>query len=96
MGRHICPPTASVQDDGHIIYAHSKHVIEEFVKETKFCAREQIDMTVRRCLVILKVNFMIKLMMRRHVLSLFSQEHIEEVLYYGSTMGVDTSSDVVT
>jgi len=47
----------------------SKYVIEELTKETKLCAREWIDVAVRRCLVILEVNFMIKLVMRRHVLS---------------------------
>jgi len=35
---------------------------------------------MRRCLVILEVNFMIKLVMRGHVLSLFLREHIEKVL----------------
>jgi len=35
---------------------------------------------MRRHLVILEVNFMIKLVMRGHVLSLFLQEHIEKVL----------------
>jgi len=37
---------------------------------------------MRRGLVILKVNFMFKLRMRRHFLSLFSGEHIEEVLIH--------------
>jgi len=42
------------------------------VKETKLCAREWVDVAMRRHLVILQVNFMIKLVMRRHVLTLFS------------------------
>ena len=42
------------------------------MKENELCAREQVDMAMGRCLVILNVNFMIKLVMRRHVLSLFS------------------------
>jgi len=50
----------------------SKHIIEEFTKQTKLCAREQVDVAMRMHLVILKVNFMVKLVMRRHVLSLFS------------------------
>jgi len=50
----------------------SKHIIEEFVEETKLCAREWVDVAMRRHLVILKVNFMVKLVMRQHVLSLFS------------------------
>jgi len=50
----------------------AKYIIKEFMKETKLCAREWVDMAMRRCLVILKVNLMIKLAMRRHVLSLFS------------------------
>ena len=37
-------------------------------------------MVMRRHLVILDVNFMVKFMMRRNVLSLFSGEHIEKVL----------------
>src|SRR5882672_9696512 len=66
----------------------AKHIIEELMKETKLCAREWVDMTVRRCLVILKVNFMIKLMMRRHVLSLFPREHIKEILIHlGDDLG---------
>src|SRR5882672_3956051 len=60
----------------------AKHVVEEFVKETELGAREQIDVAVRRCLVILEVNFMIKLAMRRHVLSLFPREHIKEILIH--------------
>ena len=35
---------------------------------------------MRRHLVILDVNFMVKLTMKRHVLSLFLREHIEKVL----------------
>ena len=58
----------------------AEHVIEEFAKEAKLCAREWVDVVMRCGLVILRVNFMIKLMMRGHVLSLFSQEHIEKVL----------------
>jgi len=50
----------------------TEHVIEEFVKETKLCAREWVDVAVGRCLVILDMNFVIKLAMRRHVLHLFS------------------------
>jgi len=50
----------------------AKHIVEEFTKETELCAREQVDVAMRRHLVILKVNFVIKLAMRRHVLSLFS------------------------
>jgi len=50
------------------------------VRETELCARERVDVAMRRCLVNLEVNFMIKLVMRGHVLSLFSQEHIEKVL----------------
>src|SRR5467141_2999470 len=42
----------------------AKHIIEELAKETELCAREQIDVAVRRGLVILEVNFMIKLTMR--------------------------------
>jgi len=57
----------------------SKHIVEEIMKENDLCAREQVDVAMRRHLVILQVNFMIKLVMRRHVLSLFSGEHIEEV-----------------
>ena len=49
----------------------AKHIIEEFLEETELCAREWIDVAMRRCLVILKVIFMIKLTMRRNVLSLF-------------------------
>src|SRR5882724_5864064 len=45
----------------------------------KLCARERVDVAMRRCLVILDVNFMVKLAMRRHVLSLFSREYIEKV-----------------
>ena len=55
----------------------AKHIIEELAKETELRAREWIDMAVWRCLLILEVNFMIKLAMRRHVLSLFPREHIE-------------------
>jgi len=40
------------------------------VKETKLCTREWIDVAMRRHLVILKMNFVIKLAMRRYVLSL--------------------------
>src|SRR5882724_13171152 len=58
----------------------AEHVVEEFMQETKLCAREWVDVAVRRCLVILDVNFMVKLAMRRHVLSLFFLEHIEKVL----------------
>src|SRR5882724_6230649 len=50
------------------------------MKETELCAREQVDVAMRRHLVILKVNFMVKLTVRRHVLSLFSREHIKKVL----------------
>jgi len=50
----------------------AKHIIQEFAQEAKLCAREWIDVAMRRHLVILKVNFMVKLMMRRHILSLFS------------------------
>ena len=50
------------------------------MKETELCARERVDVAMGRCLVILEVNFMIKLAMRGHVLSLFSREHIEKVL----------------
>src|SRR5882672_4532240 len=39
-------------------------------------------MAVWRCLVILEVNSMIKLAMRRHVLSLFLREHIKDVLVH--------------
>jgi len=49
----------------------AKHIVEEFAKETELCAREQVDVAMRRHLVILKVNLMVKLAMRRHVLSLF-------------------------
>src|SRR5882724_9732130 len=58
----------------------AEHVVEEFMKETELCARERVDVAMRGCLVILEVNFMIKLAMRGHVLSLFSQEHIEKVI----------------
>src|SRR5882724_5616266 len=50
----------------------AEHIIQEFPNETKLCAREWIDMAVRGSLIILKVNFMVKLTMRRHVLSLFT------------------------
>src|SRR5882724_5292694 len=50
------------------------------MQETELCAREWVDVAMRRCLVILEVNVMIKLAMRGHVPSLFSQEHIEKVL----------------
>jgi len=50
----------------------AEHVIEEFMQETELCAREWVDVALRRQLVILKVNVMVKFMMRRHVLSLFS------------------------
>jgi len=49
-----------------------EHIIEEFMKETELCAREWVDVAMGRHLVILKVNFMVKLVMGRHVLSLFS------------------------
>ena len=49
----------------------AEHVVEELMQEAKFHAREQIDVTVWWCLVILKVNLMIKLVMRRHVLLLW-------------------------
>ena len=39
-------------------------------------------MAVRRCLVILEINLVIKPVMRGHVLSLFLREHIEEVLVH--------------
>ena len=43
---------------------------------------------MRRRLVILKVNFMVKIAMRRNVLSLFSREHIEKVLvHFGDDFG---------
>src|SRR5882724_13153681 len=58
----------------------AEHVVKEFVKETKLCARERVDVAMRRYLVILEVNLMIKCMMGRHVLSLFSREHIEKVI----------------
>src|SRR5882724_1120571 len=58
----------------------AKHVVKEFAKETKLRARERVDVAMGRRLVILEVNFMIKLAMRGHVLSLFSQEHIKKVL----------------
>src|SRR5882672_8939423 len=45
----------------------AKHVIEELAKETKLGSREWIDVAVRRCLVIIELNFMIKLAMRRHI-----------------------------
>src|SRR5882724_1839604 len=57
----------------------AEHVIEEFMKETELCAIEWVDVAMRRCLVILDVNFMVKLAMRRHVLSLFSREYIKKV-----------------
>jgi len=50
------------------------------VKETELCAREQVDVAMRRHLIILEVNFRVKLVVRRHVLSLLSREHIEKVL----------------
>src|SRR5882724_10618941 len=50
------------------------------MKETELCAGERVDVAMGRRLVILEVNFMIKLAMRGHVLSLFSQELIEKVL----------------
>jgi len=50
----------------------AEHIIEEFVNETELCAREWVNVAMRRCLVVLEVNFMVKLAMRRHVLSLFS------------------------
>jgi len=43
----------------------AKHFIKEFAKETKLCAREWVDVA-----------------MRRHVPSLFSSEHIENVLIH--------------
>ena len=49
----------------------AEHVIEEFTKEPELCARERVDVAMRRHLVILEVNLMIKLAMRGHVLSLF-------------------------
>ena len=52
------------------------------MKEAKLSSREWVDVAVWRGLVILKVNFMVKLAMRRHVLSLFLREHIEEVLVH--------------
>src|SRR5882672_9510148 len=45
----------------------AKHVIEELLKEAELGAREWIDVTVWRCLIILEVNFMVKLAMRRNV-----------------------------
>ena len=59
----------------------AKNIIK-VMKEAKFGAREWVDVAVWRCLVILKVNFMIKLVMRRHVLNLFPREHIEKVLVH--------------
>jgi len=50
----------------------AKHIIKEFVEEAKLCAREWVNVAMRGHLVILKVNFMVKITMRRHVLSLFS------------------------
>jgi len=50
----------------------AEHVVEGFMQETELCAREQVDVAMGSCLVILKVNFIVKLVMRRHVLSLFS------------------------
>ena len=50
----------------------AEHVIEEFMQETELCAREWVDVALRRQLVILKVNLMVKFVMGRHVLSLFS------------------------
>src|SRR5882672_3158469 len=62
------------------------------MKEAKFSAQEWVNVTVSRCLVILKVNLMIKLTMRRHVLSLFSREHIKEVLVHlGDDFGEEFS-----
>jgi len=58
----------------------AEHVIEEFVKEAELCAREWVDVAMRRHLVILEVNLMIKCTMRRNVLSLFSREYIEKVI----------------
>jgi len=58
----------------------AEHVIEEFAKETELCAREWVVVAVRRHLVILEVNLMIKIVMGRHVISLFSREHIKKVL----------------
>ena len=65
---------------GQLYEPLAEHILEEFAQETELCAREWVDVAMGRCLVILKVNFVIKLMMRRHVLSLFSLEHITEIL----------------
>src|SRR5882672_2824796 len=67
---------------GRLDEPFAKHIVEELAKETELCARERIDVAVQRCLIILEVNFMIKLAMRRHVLSLFPREHIEEILIH--------------
>ena len=67
MAKRTIVPTGNWDDQ-----MLAKHIIEEFLEETELCAREWIDVAMRRCLVILKVIFMIKLTMRRHVLSLFS------------------------
>jgi len=50
----------------------AKHIIKKFSKETELCAREQVDVAMRGIWSFLKVNFIVKLVMRRHFLSLFS------------------------
>jgi len=58
-----------------------QHVIEEFAKETELCAREWVDVAMRRYLVILEREFMIKARDEGTCSrSLFSQEHMEKVL----------------
>ena len=57
---------------GRLDESLAKHVVKEFVQETELCAREQVNVAMGRCLVILDVNFMVKFVMRRHVLSFFS------------------------
>src|SRR5882672_9577164 len=66
----------------------AKHIVEELAKETELSARERVDVAMRRCLVILEVNFVIKLAMRRHVISLIPGEHIKEILIHlGDDLG---------
>jgi len=53
----------------------AEHVIEEFMQETKLCAREWVYVAMRRHLVIFKVIFMIKLTTRSMFLASSMRTH---------------------
>ena len=70
----------------------SQYSVPEFLEDIVPCAQQEVGVTVRRCLDILKVIGVVVWLVRGHELGSLSSEHIEKVVILGGTILVIRSS----